>query len=85
MCPTELQLGKADSSDAEAPFLDLGLSMTDGMVSSGIYDKRDGFSFEIVGFPFLGGAVPRSPSCGVCVSQLVRFAGVCSGVDDFDD
>ena len=60
--PTELQLNKANSSDTEAPFLDLNLSITNGIVSSKIYDKRDDFNFEIVNFPFLDGDVPRSPS-----------------------
>ena len=46
--PTELQLYKANSSDTEAPFLDLNLSITNGIVSSKIYDKRDDFNFEIV-------------------------------------
>ena len=63
--PTELQLNKANSSDTEAPFLDLTLSTTDGKVSSKIYYKRDDFNFEIVNFPFLDGVVPRSPSYGV--------------------
>ena len=48
---TELQLNKANSSDTEAPFLDLNLSITNGKVSSKIYDKRDDFNFEIVNFP----------------------------------
>ena len=72
--PTELQLNKANSSDTEAPFLDLNLSVTNGIVSSKIYDKRDDFNFEIVNFPFLDGDVPRSPSYGVYISQLIRFA-----------
>ena len=46
--PSELQLNKANSSDTEAPFLDLNLSITNGIVSSQIYDKRDDFNFEIV-------------------------------------
>ena len=50
--PTELQLNKANSSDTEAPFLDLNLSTTNGIVSSKIYDKRDDFNFEIVNFSF---------------------------------
>ena len=50
--PTERQLNKANSSDTEAPFLDLNLSITNGIVSSKIYDKRDDFNFEIVNFPF---------------------------------
>ena len=32
--PTELQLNKANSSDTEAPFLDLNLSLTYDIVSS---------------------------------------------------
>ena len=36
--PTEFQLIKANSSDTEAPFLDLNLSITNGIVSSKIYD-----------------------------------------------
>ena len=36
--PTELQLHKANSSDTEAPFLDSNLSITNGIVSSKIYD-----------------------------------------------
>ena len=71
--PTELQLNKANSSDTEAPFLDLNLSITNGIVSSKIYDKRDDFNFEIVNFPFLDGDVPRSPSYGVYISQLIRL------------
>ena len=83
--PTELQLNKANSSDTEAPVLDLNLSITNGIFSSKIYDKRDDFNFEIVNFPFLDGDIPRSPSYGVYISQLIRFARVCSNVYDFNN
>ena len=62
--PTELQLNEANSSDT-VPFLDLDLSISNGIFLSKIYDKRDDFNFEIVNFPFLDGDVPRSPSYGV--------------------
>ena len=39
--PPELQLNKANTSDTEAPFLDLHLSISNGFVSSKIYDKRN--------------------------------------------
>ena len=42
--PTELQLNKANSSDTEAQFWDLNLSITNDIVSSEIYDKRDNFN-----------------------------------------
>ena len=82
---TELQLNKENSSDTEAPFLDLNLSITNGIASSKIYDKWDDFNFEIVNFPFHIGDVPRSPSYGVYISQLIRFAIVCSNVDGFNN
>ena len=50
--PTQLQLNKANSSDTEAPSLDLNLSITNDIVSSKNYDKRDDFNFEIVNFQF---------------------------------
>ena len=78
--PTELQLNKANSADTKALFLDL--SITNGIVSSKIYDKRDDFNSEIINFPFRERYVPRSPSYGVYISQLIRFARVCSNVDD---
>ena len=84
VCPPGLRLGRAGTADAEAPFLDLHLSISDGFVSSGIYDKRDDFDFDIVNFPFLDGGVPRSATCGVYISQLVRFAGVSGRVVDFN-
>ena len=83
--PTELQLNMANSSDTEAPSLDLVLSKTNGIVSSKIYDKRGDFSFEIINFPFLDGDVPRSPSYGVYISRLIRFARVSSNVDDLNN
>ena len=50
--PPELQLNKTNTSDTVAPFLDLHLSISNGFVSSKIYDKRDDFDFDIVNFPF---------------------------------
>ena len=74
----------AVSSETEALFLDLHLSISNGFVSSKIYDKRYDFDFEIVNFPFLDGDVPRSTSYGVYISQLIRFARVSSHVADFN-
>ena len=50
--PPELQLNKANTSNTEAPFLDLHLSISNGFVSSKIYDKRDDFDFDMVNSVF---------------------------------
>ena len=78
--PSELQLNKANTSETEAAFLDLHLSISNDIVSTKIYDKRDDFEFEIVNFPVLDGDVPRSTSYGV----LIRFARASSYVADFN-
>ena len=77
--PPELQLNKANTTDT---FYNLYLSVVNGFISSKIYDKRDGFDFDKVNFPFLDGDVPRRASYGVYISQLIRFASLqsCCGL-----
>ena len=58
--------------------------MSYDIVSTKIYDKRDGFDFEIVNFPFLNGDVPRSTSYRVYISQLICFARASSYITDFN-
>ena len=50
--PSERQLNKTITSDTEASFLDLHLSISNDIFSTKIYYKRDEFDFEIVSFPF---------------------------------
>ena len=75
---------RANSSDTEAPFLDLNLCISNGTVSSKIYDKRDDFNFDIVNIPFLDGDVPRLTSYAVYISQLIRFTRASSNLSDFN-
>ena len=69
--PAELHLNKATSPDTEALFLDLNLSISNGTISTKIYDKRGDFDFDIVIFPFLDRDVPRCTSYDVFLSQLI--------------
>ena len=59
--------------------MDLNLSISNGIVSTKICDKRDDFDFDIVNFPFLAGDVPRSTSY-----RVIRFARASSNVSDFN-
>ena len=43
--PSEPQLTRANTSDTEAAFLDLHLSIYSDIVSAKIYDKRNDFNF----------------------------------------
>ena len=82
--PSELQVNKANTSDTEAAFLDLHLSISNDKISTKMSDKRDDFDFEIVNFPFLNGDVPRSTSYEVYISQLIRFARASSYITDIN-
>ena len=84
--PSELQLNKANTSDTEAAFLDLHLSISNDIVYTKIYDRRDVTSLNLkLSIPFLDDDdVPRSASYGVYISQLIRFARASSHVADFN-
>ena len=59
-------------------------SVSNGFVSSIIYDKCYDFDFDILIFSFLDGDFPRRPSHEVYISQINRFAVVYSHVTDLN-
>ena len=52
-------------------------------ITTKLYDKRDGFGFHIVNFPFMSSNIPSAPPYGVYASQLIRYAHCCSNYRDF--
>ena len=70
---TKLQLNNANTSDTEAPFLDLHSNVSNGLVSSTFHDKRDDFDYDRVNFPFLDGDISRRPPYWVYISQINRL------------
>ena len=81
--PSELQLNTANTSDTGSRICRLAFFISNDIVSTKIYDKRDDFDFETVNFLFLDGDVPRSTSYGVYTSQLNCFARASSHFADF--
>ena len=65
--PPELQLIKANYFHTETPFLDMDVSLMNGIVSFKINGKWDDFNFKIVNFLFIDDAVPRSLSYGAYI------------------
>ena len=82
--PTELQLNRANSSDTEAQFLDLNLCISNGTVSTKLYDKRDDFYFDIVIFLFpRWRCLPGVPHMGYTYLNI-KFARASSNLSDFN-
>ena len=82
--PSELVLVPDDTDGTSCPFLDLQVIITDSIISTSIYDKRDTFDFPLVNFPTLTGNIPEKSSYGVFVCELVRYARACTYSVDFE-
>ena len=83
--PSELILKNTTTTPSETSYLDTTLNIGEGngTVRISVYDKREDFNFKIVNFPFLDINIPRNPAYDVYISQLVRYARICSRKDDF--
>ena len=82
--PSQLTVEKANTSDDLANYPDLTFIIeSNNRLYTKLYDKRHDFDFHIVNFPFLSSNIPSSPSYGVYISQLIRYARCCSYYDDF--
>ena len=74
--PPELQLNKANTSDTEAPLLVyIHLFLTVLFPAKCMINTMILILILYI-FPFLDGNVPRLPSYGVIISQLIKFARV---------
>ena len=79
--PSQLTAEKGNTSDDLAHYLDLTFNIgSSNLLYTKLYDD---FDFHIVNFPFLSSNIPSSPSYGVYISQLIRYARCCSSYNDF--
>ena len=83
--PPELQLADTSTSSTEVCYLDTPIKTggTNKPFRISIYDKRDDFAFRIVNFPHMDSNIPTNSAYGVYISQLVRYARICTSKVDF--
>ena len=82
--PSQLTVEKANTTDDLENYLDLTFIIeSNNRLHTKLDDKHDDFDFHIVNFPFLSSNIPSSPSYGLYISQLIRYARCCSYYDDF--
>ena len=63
--------------------LDLQLLITEGVISTSIYEHVYAFDFPIVNFPNLSGNIPNKSAYGTFICELVRYARGCTFLSDF--
>ena len=82
--PSKLQPNIANTSDTEAAFLDLHLSILMILFLPKFIINVTTLILKLSISHFFDGDVPRSTSYGVYISQLLRFARASSHVSDFN-
>ena len=81
--PRELEIKPESVNSKEVSYLDLRIISENGLLDFSIYDKRDDFNFKIVNFPFMDSCIPKKSALGVFYSQMIRFARINSGYQNF--
>ena len=81
--PRDLEIKLESNNISEVAYLDLKLTSENTRLIISLYDKRDNFSFDIVNYPYIDSCIPKKSALGVYMSQLIRYARICSKFVDF--
>ena len=80
--PPALEL-KVEHNGDHATFLDLDITIKDGIFVYKLFDKRDAFPFFILRMPYLTSNIPSSIFYGSIFSEFLRIARCTLLCDDF--
>ena len=80
--PKDLQL-KCEHKGTHATFLELDITIKDGMFIYKLYDKRDAFPFHNVRMPNASGNIPNHVFYGSVYAELLRIARATLLYEDF--
>ena len=80
--PPELQV-KCEHEGQHATFLDLDITIQNGLFVYKLFDKRDNFPFSIVRMPDLSGNIPDHVFYGSVMSEFLRIARATLFYHDF--
>ena len=80
--PAELDL-KCEHQGQHATYLDLDISIVDGVYIYKLYDKLDSFPFFIIRMPDFTGNIPKHVFYGSVMSEFLRIARCSLRYEDF--
>ena len=70
--PIELEIKNTTDTARSASYIDPHLGIdSEGRLRTKLYDKRDGFNFPTVNFPFIWSNITAAPAYGEHISQLI--------------
>ena len=83
MYPPELILKEENNSHTETTFQDLHLCINDGQIQTSLYDKRNSYNFNVVGFPYKSSTIPSKMFFATVSAEILRICGATSSVAQF--
>ena len=81
--PPELELGRENANDQKATFLDLDISIENGLFDICLYDKRDDFPFSVVRMPYASSNMPSAMIYSSISAEVLRIARATSNINKF--
>ena len=81
--PTELELKKENNLSIKASFLDRFIEVSGHKFQTSLYDKRDGFNFDIVRMPNKKSNIPMKMFYSTINSELLRICRATSIYPNF--
>ena len=81
--PSDLELNKENIGFKSVSVLEMKIDIIGEKFNVNIFDKRDGFGFEVFRYPSIHSNIPDRTLYNVFYSQLVRFSRVCNNMDGF--
>ena len=83
--PSSLDLIRQNTTTKQADVLDISIEVCNKSFITKLYDKRRAFTFESVCFPSPKGNIPENMCYNVFQNQILRYAKICSKIEDFLD
>jgi len=81
--PAALRLERTNKNDTECNFLDLHVSIQDGVGTTKIYNKTDEYPFHVIRYPHALTNAPSSSCYGIAIGQWLRYLRGCMKKEDF--
>ena len=81
--PKELTLKKENEGMSDATFLDMETHIKDDIFDYHLFDKRDGFNFFIVRFPYACSNIPNKIFVSTIGAEILRISRASSSFQHF--
>jgi len=81
--PPEMELKVENENIFSASFLDLALAVSEGVIDTKLFDKRDAFNFSVVRMPYKCSNIPKKMFFSTIGAEILRVCRATSHYNFF--